>query len=333
LNCIPKRSAASVVMRAAAHSITLGIEPVVYSLSVQAAGFKTSLHQSVTLPPSDRLVMGEIMLNIGDVKDTATVTAQSAALQTASAERAGVLTNTQVQNLTILSRDIYALVSLIPGVQHEGNGGAPSQPSNVYFVSANGERYSANDVSLDGVSVNTYATPWASSTQVSMDSVAAVKVLSGTFQAEYGRASGANIQWVSKSGTKDFHGMGGHFLRNEDFNANTFFNNRLSKPRAKYRYNAWNYNVGGPVIVPGTRFNKSREKLFFFWSQEYWPTTTSALAKWRLLAIRKSERNAHHSARPRHAPTAARKYHAGESDRQKRPGATQFSAAAEFSQP
>ena len=87
----------------------VNLEPGVYSLSVQAAGFKTSLHQSVTLPPSDRLVMGEIMLNIGDVKDTVTVTAQSAALQTASAERAGVLTNTQVQNLTILSRDIYAL--------------------------------------------------------------------------------------------------------------------------------------------------------------------------------------------------------------------------------
>ena len=267
----------------------VNLEPGVYSVTVQAAGFKTSLNQSVTLPPSERLVLGEIVLSVGDVKDTVTVSAQSAAVQTASAERAGVLTNTQVQNLTVLSRDVYGLVGLIPGVQYEGNGGAPSQPSNVYFVSANGGRYSANDISLDGVSTNTYATPWASSLQVSMDSIAQVKVLSGTFQAEYGRASGANIQLVSKSGTKDFHGMGGYFLRNEDFNGNTFFNNRLGKPRAKYRYNAWNYNVGGPVIIPGTRFNKSREKLFFFWSQEYWPTTTSALATYTVPT--KLERN------------------------------------------
>ena len=64
--------------------------------------------------------------------------------------------------------------------------------------------------------------------------------------------------------------MGSYFRRNEQWNANDFFNNRLGMPRPRYRYHTYNYNVGGPLYIPG-KFNRNRDKLFFFWSQEYWP--------------------------------------------------------------
>ena len=104
--------------------------------------------------------------------------------------------------------------------------------------------------------------------------MAEVSVLLSNYQAEYGRMSGANITLVTKSGTQDFHGLASYFKRHEQFNANDFFNNRLGQPKPRYRFNTWNYNVGGPVYIPG-KFNRNREKLFFFFSQEYWPLRTS----------------------------------------------------------
>jgi hypothetical protein len=109
----------------------------------------------------------------------------------------------------------------------------------------------------------------------SQEAIAEVKVLLGNYQAEYGRMSGANVTLVTKSGSRDFHGLGSYFKRHEQFNANEFFNNRLGQPKPRYRFNTWSYNVGGPVYIPG-KFNRNRDKLFFFFNQEYWPSKTSA---------------------------------------------------------
>ena len=105
--------------------------------------------------------------------------------------------------------------------------------------------------------------------------MAEVKVLLSNYSAEYGRMSGPNVQVVTKSGSRTFHGGGSYFWRHEEFNASNFFNNRLGLPKPLYRYHTWAYNVGGPVLLPG-KFNHGRDKLFFFFSQEYWPLRFSA---------------------------------------------------------
>ena len=97
-------------------------------------------------------------------------------------------------------------------------------------------------------------------------------MLVSNYQAEYGQMSGANVNLLTKSGTRDFHGLASYFKRHEQFNANSFFNNRNKVAKPRSRYNVWNYNVGGPIYVPG-HFNRDRDKLFFFWSQEFWPIT------------------------------------------------------------
>ncbi|MBZ2180371.1 MAG: hypothetical protein ACK58M_15045 [Acidobacteriota bacterium] len=79
---------------------------------------------------------------------------------------------------------------------------------------------------------------------------------------------------TTKSGTRDLHGLVSYFKRHQQFNANNFFNNRLGNPRQRYRGNTWNYNVGGPVTIPGP-FNRNRDKLFSFWSREFWPMQTT----------------------------------------------------------
>ncbi|HBY59703.1 MAG TPA: hypothetical protein DEH78_07755, partial [Solibacterales bacterium] len=81
---------------------------------------------------------------------------------------------------------------------------------------------------------------------------------------------GAGVQMVSKSGTREFHGTFSYFKRHEQFNANTFFNNRTvvngrAIPKPRYRYNTYSYTIGGPIYIPNT-FNRDKQKLFFFWS-------------------------------------------------------------------
>lgn len=103
----------------------------------------------------------------------------------------------------------------------------------------------------------------------SVDAVAEVKVMLTNYQAEYGRSSGGTINTVIKSGTREFHGGAYYFLRNEALNANEFFNNRDGIRRPQYRFNYPGYFLGGPVRAG--KFNRNRDKLFFFWSQEFLP--------------------------------------------------------------
>jgi len=101
-----------------------------------------------------------------------------------------------------------------------------------------------------------------------MDAIAEVKILTTNYQAEYGRNSGGLITIITKSGSKDFHGSAYDFYRHESLNANDFFNNRSGTPKAPYRYRITGYSIGGPVLIPKTNFNKGKDKVFFFFSQE-----------------------------------------------------------------
>ena len=102
-----------------------------------------------------------------------------------------------------------------------------------------------------------------------IDAVAEFKVLTNSYEAEYGRAVGAQLQVVTKSGSRDFHGSGYWYGRRSDWNANSWTNKRVRReiPKAKTKRNDGGYTIGGPVFFPG--FNEDKRKLFFFFSQEY----------------------------------------------------------------
>lgn len=243
------------------------LQPGAYDVSVTMAGFKTTERRGVRLSASETLALGGIEMEIGAVTERVTVSAQVATVQTASSERSGVVTSSQVENLLIKGRNVSSLLSLLPGVVDLADSDGPDRNFNIYVQ---GNRRNTNAFLLDGMSLNAIGNNFNVLVGVSQDAVAEVKILLSNYQAEYGRMSGANVQIVTKSGTRDFHGLGSYFKRHEQFNANNFFNNRLGAPKPRYRFNTWNYNVGGPVYIPG-KFNRNRDKLFFFFSQEYWP--------------------------------------------------------------
>jgi len=245
-----------------------GLAPGIYVLTVRQTGFKLLERSEVTLSAAERLSLGRLTLEVGEVAERVTVAAEAATVQTASAERAGLVSFAQVDALPIKGRNVTSLVQLLPGVVLLSD---PELLSRTFSFSVQGNNTQFNQVSLDGIPISQQdvQTP-----TVSQDAIAEVKVLLTNYQAEYGRLSGANVQLISKSGGREFHGSAAYYKRHEQWNANNFFNNRLGRARPVYRYNTWNYSLGGPVLLPG-RFNRNRDKMFFFWSQEGWPLRSS----------------------------------------------------------
>lgn len=243
------------------------LQPGEYSLAVEAQGFRRLVRTSINVSAAETVSITDLKLEVGQVADSVQVRAQAVNVQIETAERAGVLTTSQVQNLAIRGRNVTSLVSLLPGVVDL------EEPENLavnWNFNVQGNRRNTNNVMIDGATVNAIGNNFNSVVAVSMDAVAEVKVLLSNYQAEYGRMSGANVSIVTKSGTRDFHGLASYFKRNEVLNANDFFNNRLGRARPRYRFDTWNYQLGGPIYLPRT-FNTGKDKLFFFWSQEFWP--------------------------------------------------------------
>jgi hypothetical protein len=249
------------------------VTPGEYRLIVSARGFKNLEKQNIQLSASDRLSVGDLVLEVGAVTDSVTVSADANAVQTVSGERAGVINARQMDGLLSRGRNALDLINLLPGVL----GGTGSEGFSASWTLTVQGQTNTTSINLDGAFIN--ATNMGNSmVAVSMDSVAEVKVLLTNYQAEYGRVSGANVQLVSKSGTSNFHGLVSYFKRHEEFNANSFFSNQAGSPKARYRYNGYTYQIGGPLYIP-RKFNRNKDKLFFFWNQEYWPSVASVLTQ------------------------------------------------------
>jgi hypothetical protein len=209
------------------------LQPGEYTLTVESQGFRKLSRTSINLSAAETVSITDLKLEVGQVADSVQVRAQAANVQVETAERAGVLTTSQVQNLAIRGRNVTSLVSLLPGVVDL------DEPENLavnwnFYVQGN--RRNTNNVSIDGATVNAIGNNFNSVVAVSMDAVSEVKVLLSNYQAEYGRMSGANVSIVTKSGTRDFHGLVSYSKRNEALNANDFFNNRLGRKRPRYRF-------------------------------------------------------------------------------------------------
>ena len=245
------------------------LEPGSYKLSVTSPGFKMFEKTGLELTAAERLSTGALMLQVGQATESVVVKADVAVVQTASSEKSGVLTTQQVDNQPIKGRNVITFLQLLPGVVDTN---APDAPDRNFAIglSINGNRRNAIGTTMDGVSTQDGGVGWISTANISIDAIAEVKVLLNNYQAEYGRMRGAGVLMIGKSGTRDFHGSFSYFKRHEQFNANDFFFNRNGLPKPRYRYNTYSYTIGGPAYIPGI-FNRDKNKLFFFWSQEYWP--------------------------------------------------------------
>ncbi len=244
--------------------------PGAYTVSVRAKGFKQTEKTGLQLAASDSLNAGTIRLEVGAVTETIEVKAQGAVVETTSGDRSALLDSKEISDLMARGRDVMAMLQVLPGVINDATGsdvlGQFSTPT------MDGMRSNYNSLTVDGISGNT-ARGGNAQSPINLDAIQEVKVQMNSYPAEVGPSASGSIQIVTKSGSPTFHGGLYYYSRNEDFNANNFFNNRQGLARQRYRYNTVGEDLSGPIYIP-KHFNTGKQKLFFFFSQEIDPNTT-----------------------------------------------------------
>ena len=235
-----------------------------YNLAVTALGFKRQQVSGVELSVDPRADI-PILLQVGEVADTITVAARTEGqLASDSSSIANTITPSELQDLPLPSRNVLNLLALTPGVSSGGDvtsqGGLSTSQ-----LSIDGSRTLNSEFLLDGVSVVSGSTG-APQTLPPADSIREFNVLAASYSAEYGRTAGAMITLITNSGTNLLHGGVYGYFRNEDLDANNYFNNLLGKPRPEDRYNLFGGKFGGPVRIP--RVYDGKNKTFFFVNYE-----------------------------------------------------------------
>lgn len=268
-----------------------GLAPGKYKLTVEKDGFKQSVLDNVTINAEDTQGI-DVKLEAGEVTAVVTVTeGQVDTLQTENPNVNRTITTDEVLRLPQAARDPYQLLRLAPGVFGEGarsaNGGAANLPNtsgpggsstsifateNQVPITANGQRVSANNYQIDGVSVNSQTWGGAAVITPTQESVKEVQVTSSTYSAEDGRNSGAQIRVVTENGTNEFHGSA--FFRYAGPNLNSFNEfsgipntTRTSIPQRVEQLNrSFGGSLGGPII---------RNRAFFFFAYEGFRSSTN----------------------------------------------------------
>ncbi len=236
-----------------------------YNINITAQGFEKYLVKDLVLRVSDK-ARADASLKVGQVSTELTVAGSNVAqVQTESSELSGVITNKQIGQLVLNGRNFTQLITLVPGVSNQTgqDEGAVGVYGSVAY-SVNGGRTEYNNWELDGGDNMDNGSNGTLNTYPNVDAIAEVKVLTSNYGAQYGRNGSATIETITKSGTRDFHGDLFEFLRNDDFNARNFFDTT----RPEYKKNDFGYTIGGPVFIPN-HYNRSRDKTFFFFSEEW----------------------------------------------------------------
>lgn len=248
------------------------VQPGTYTLRVEMQGFKKVEQKGVRISANDTRGI-DVALEVGAQTETVEVTAARELIQTETGAREGVIRADQIDNLSIISRSPMELLRILPGVvttqdslESVSNGGGANQ-TNGYNV--NGIRGSNNVITLDGSRMIDIGANNGLIIAPNTDFVSEVKIQSSNYAAEFG-SGGVQVNAITKGGSSEFHGTAYDYLRSHKFAANDRSNSiaGVDRPKSKYQYPG--ANISGPILIPGTGFNKNHDKAFFFFGIEWW---------------------------------------------------------------
>ncbi len=228
-----------------------------YRVSFECTGFKNAVHDGIALE-AGATVRIDTKLPVGTVQQSISVSAEATALQTDDAKVQNVIPDRMIEGLpTVVSGNMRSPFDLA-AITAQVNGGDQD------FRISGGQAGSFG-VMLDGASANTNragSTLWAAVNAPSLDAITQFTVETNGFKAEFGRAGGGVVTFVSKSGTNQYHGSAFDFIRNNAFDARGFFNSTTPV----YRQHDFGGTIGGPVRIP--KLYSGRDRTFFFASFE-----------------------------------------------------------------
>jgi hypothetical protein len=245
-----------------------------YTLTIKAPGFKDRQLDNLLVSAFQKVSLGQITLEVGQgPAETVTVTTSQDLIKD-SGSRSNAIISRQVDDMPLQGRNWVTLLKVLPGANAIASTSGSIAFNGREYTSTgyadfriNGKNPGQTQVNLDGGSIVDQGSDAKTTVTPSLESIEEISVLANNFQAEYGYRGGAVINVVTKSGTNSFHGTAFDNLRNEDLNANSWSNNYLNLPRAKYRYNYVGGNFSGPI---------KKNKLFFFYNYENFVQSTPA---------------------------------------------------------
>ena len=254
-----------------------------YTITTTAAGFKQAINTGVEVRVGS--VTGfDITLSAGGANETVTVDSNAPTVQTQSSEVGGTVTTQQIIDLPLALGGVGALrspeafVFLIPGTAGPGTG---NNANGIFINKIGGGQNFGNEVLLDGASQTRSENGSSFDEEApSVEAISEFKVTTNTPTAEFGRTSGGIENFVTKSGSNSYHGTAFDIFRNEDLDANSWFNNGFkafnqsqgndpsesSYNRGNDKQNDYGGSLGGPVSIP--HFYNGKDKTFFFFSWE-----------------------------------------------------------------
>ncbi|MGA8765730.1 MAG: carboxypeptidase regulatory-like domain-containing protein [Candidatus Acidiferrales bacterium] len=218
-----------------------------YDVTAVAGGFKKFAAHDVVVSIGHVAVL-DIALEIGGSSETITVQANPTQVETTSTQLGAVMTETAVRELPLSTRDTYQLLQLQPGVQSQVGADLFYGSDNAGVVSVNGGRGRSNNYMVNGGDGNDIFAN-GPAIQPSPDAIQEFRVLTNTFDAEYGRNSGSVVNVVTKSGTNALHGDVYEFFRNDVLNTRSIFDklNNQNAPTLDYKQNQFGFTLGGPI--------------------------------------------------------------------------------------
>ena len=231
-----------------------------YTISVTAPGFKTATKTGIDLHVAESKTV-PMALELGSTSEVVTVTGGATAINLRTGEVANLIDSQQMTELPLNGRSFVQLTLLVPGAAAGDN-----QKSSFtgllggVDISMSGSPANANMWLVDGADNVDHGSGRTILVYPSVDAIEEFKVQRNAYGAENQASGGAQINLVTRGGSNAFHGSVYEFFRNDIFNANNFFLNRVGKDKPKLRYNNFGYTFNGPIV---------KDKLFFFWSEEW----------------------------------------------------------------
>ena len=233
-----------------------------YSVTVEHEGFNKVTTQPNRLEINQSLRF-DVVLQLGAVSQTVTVESQAARIETENPTVGGTITGEAIEQAPLNGRNVLSLALLLPGVSESNpdNTGAGGYSNGVGGYSIGGGRTDSVTYLLDG-SLNNNLLDNGVVFNPNPDTIQEFRVLESNYTAEYGRNGGGIVSEVTKSGTNQWHGSAYDYVRNGDFDANSFFNHLDDQPRDPLRRNQYGATFGGPIWIP--RLVNGKDRFFFF---------------------------------------------------------------------
>jgi hypothetical protein len=245
--------------------------PGTYTVAVELEGFKKYVQENILLQTGETVDLG-IVMDVGGVRETVSITAESPVLNTTDASMALVVDQARLASLPLIHGDPYKIMGLATGVVFSGDPrlDRPFEPTHIVGYTFDGTRGNRSDLLIDGLPSTATANNGANGTNAftviatynpPSDLVQEFKVQTATFDAQFGNTEGGVTSMVIKSGTNSFRGSAYYFMEPSSWGANDYFGERRGQAKIESNSNRPGFTIGGPIFKDKTFFMFGFERI------------------------------------------------------------------------